>query len=53
MEKFTITTIDLTEQEFKLLKDCLDYVLHRIQKHGKPANINLQAVEKFKEELVK
>ena len=40
-------------EEIRLVKNCLDYVGHRLTVHGKPKNINPEAVQKLREVLEK
>ena len=52
MKKQLSTEYVFIEKEIKLIKDCVDYTCHRLLAHGKPKNINLDAVLKLKEELL-
>jgi hypothetical protein len=51
MKKEIKVILELTEKEYKVLKDCLVYTLHRLHNHQRPRNINEVSVKNLIDEI--
>ena len=52
MKKQKTISYQINEQEAKFIKNCLDYVYHRLKKHSKKIPfIKLKEVNKLRKEL--